>query len=84
MRMALIHSVPSGSMANARRSRLGDPLLAIAARYDLQVIEDATEALGAEYRGNAFTCEPAHNLVHRELLSGEGPALTSRRAEDIR
>jgi perosamine synthetase len=28
-----------------------DPLLAIAAHYDLTVIEDATEALGAEYRG---------------------------------
>jgi perosamine synthetase len=28
-----------------------DPLLALAARYDLRVIEDATEALGAQYRG---------------------------------
>ena len=28
-----------------------DPLLAIAAHYGLQVIEDATEALGARYRG---------------------------------
>lgn len=33
-----------------------DPLLAIAARYDLQVIEDATEALGAQYRGRAVGC----------------------------
>jgi perosamine synthetase len=30
-----------------------DPLLALAARYDLKVIEDATEALGAHYRGHA-------------------------------
>jgi putative membrane-bound dehydrogenase-like protein len=37
--------------------------------------------LGEVYRGNAFTCEPAHNLVSRALI-GEGPLPTARRAED--
>lgn len=36
--------------------------------------------LGEEYYGNVFTCEPVHNLVHREVLSG-GLVFNSRRAE---
>jgi putative membrane-bound dehydrogenase-like protein len=39
--------------------------------------------LGAEFRGNAFTCEPAHNLVSRALLS-DGPLPAARRADDER
>jgi putative membrane-bound dehydrogenase-like protein len=39
--------------------------------------------LGENYRGNAFTCEPAHNLVSRSLLS-EGPLPIARRADDER
>lgn len=39
--------------------------------------------LGDNYRGNAFTCEPAHNLVSRALL-GEGPLPSARRADDER
>jgi putative membrane-bound dehydrogenase-like protein len=38
--------------------------------------------LGAEYRGNAFTCEPVGNLVHREVLSTDGVTFTSQRAKD--
>jgi putative membrane-bound dehydrogenase-like protein len=30
------------------------------------------DALGAEYAGNAFTCEPTGNLVHREALRADG------------
>jgi len=37
--------------------------------------------LGEDYYGNAFTCEPVHNLVHREIL-GDNLILTSRRAAD--
>ena len=37
--------------------------------------------LGAEYYGNVFTCEPVHNLVHREVLSGE-LLFSSKRPED--
>jgi putative membrane-bound dehydrogenase-like protein len=37
--------------------------------------------LGPAFRGNAFTCEPAHNLVSRAILS-DGPLPSARRAED--
>ncbi len=33
------------------------------------------------YRGNAFTCEPVHNLVHRDVLSPRGASLVARRGE---
>jgi putative membrane-bound dehydrogenase-like protein len=38
--------------------------------------------LGEQYRGNAFTCEPAGNLVHREVLTTDGVTFTSQRAKD--
>jgi putative membrane-bound dehydrogenase-like protein len=38
--------------------------------------------LGAEYRGNAFTCEPVGNLVHREVLSTDGVTFSSQRTKD--
>lgn len=37
--------------------------------------------LGAEYFGNAFICEPVHNLVHREIVE-PGLAFASRRPGD--
>lgn len=37
--------------------------------------------LGREFYGNAFICEPVHNLVHREIVE-PGPALASRRPAD--
>ena len=40
------------------------------------------DRLGPEYHGNAFTCEPVNNLVHRQMLSASGVTFTSRRAED--
>jgi putative membrane-bound dehydrogenase-like protein len=36
--------------------------------------------LGEEFYGNAFTCEPVHNLVHREIIEADLSA--SHRAED--
>ncbi|MBI1842529.1 MAG: HEAT repeat domain-containing protein [Verrucomicrobia bacterium] len=36
--------------------------------------------LGESFYGNAFTCEPVHNLVHREVLESDGTQFTSRRA----
>ena len=39
--------------------------------------------LGEEYYGNAFTCEAVHNLVHREVLSGD-LIFSSKRAPDER
>lgn len=40
------------------------------------------ELLGPEFAGNAFLCEPVHNLVHREVVSAEGVSFVSRRAAD--
>ncbi|MGV3772386.1 MAG: neutral/alkaline non-lysosomal ceramidase N-terminal domain-containing protein [Verrucomicrobiales bacterium] len=37
--------------------------------------------LGDEFYGNAFTCEPVHNLVHREVME-QNLAFTSRRAPE--
>ncbi len=38
--------------------------------------------LGAEYFGNAFTCEPVHNVVHREVISDDGVTFAGHRAAD--
>ncbi|MEY4941374.1 MAG: hypothetical protein RIQ93_3109, partial [Verrucomicrobiota bacterium] len=38
------------------------------------------ELLGAEFAGNAFICEPVHNLVHRQVLQPSGVTFTSQRA----
>ncbi|HZW29456.1 MAG TPA: PVC-type heme-binding CxxCH protein, partial [Isosphaeraceae bacterium] len=38
--------------------------------------------LGPEFAGNAFTCEPVHNLIHRALVQPAGTTFTSRRAAD--
>lgn len=38
--------------------------------------------LGEEFYGNAFTCEPVHNLVHREVLERDGASFRSHRAAD--
>ncbi|MBI5766779.1 MAG: HEAT repeat domain-containing protein [Verrucomicrobia bacterium] len=38
------------------------------------------EVLGAGYAGNAFVCEPVHNLVHREVLRPAGATFTGDRA----
>jgi putative membrane-bound dehydrogenase-like protein len=37
---------------------------------------------GPLFAGSAFICEPANNLVHREVLVPEGISFTSKRAED--
>lgn len=36
--------------------------------------------LGADYAGNAFVCEPVHNLVHREIVQRAGVTFKSERA----
>ncbi len=35
------------------------------------------DALGEEYRGNGFTCEPTGSLVHREVLAADGVSFVS-------
>ena len=37
---------------------------------------------GAEYAHSYFVCEPANNLVHREVLEPDGISFTSHRAAD--
>jgi putative membrane-bound dehydrogenase-like protein len=36
----------------------------------------------AAYRGNTFVCDPANNLVHRDVLVPNGATFTARRAPD--
>jgi putative membrane-bound dehydrogenase-like protein len=40
------------------------------------------DLFGPHFAGNAFICEPVHNLVHREVVSPTGVTFTSRRAAD--
>ncbi|MDC0936696.1 HEAT repeat domain-containing protein [Pirellulales bacterium] len=40
------------------------------------------ELLGADFYGNAFTCEPVNQLVHRQVLAPRGVTFASRRADD--
>jgi len=46
----------------------------------LEIYRD--ELLGTNYYGNAFVCEPVHNLVHRMVLEPEGATFSARRAPD--
>jgi putative membrane-bound dehydrogenase-like protein len=40
------------------------------------------DLFGPHFAGNAFICEPVHNLVHREIVTPKGVTFTSRRAAD--
>ncbi len=40
------------------------------------------ELLGEAYRGDAFISEPVHNMVHRQVVSGNGVTFTSQRAQN--
>ncbi|MFM7751250.1 MAG: PVC-type heme-binding CxxCH protein, partial [Opitutaceae bacterium] len=40
------------------------------------------DLLGPTYAGNAFICEPVHNLVHREILRPAGATFRSERAPE--
>src|SRR5262249_6357930 len=40
------------------------------------------DLLPAEYRGGAFTCEPAGNLIHQEVLRQQGASFRSRPARE--
>ncbi len=42
------------------------------------------ELLPKEYRGNNFVCDPANNLIHRELLKENGAVFTATRAYEDR
>jgi putative membrane-bound dehydrogenase-like protein len=38
------------------------------------------DLLPAEFKGNAFTCDPTGNLIHREIMQPAGPTFTSKLA----
>jgi len=42
------------------------------------------DALPAEYRGDAFACDPTANLVHRDQLTPVGPTFASRMSNEGR
>jgi putative membrane-bound dehydrogenase-like protein len=42
------------------------------------------DGLGAEFRGNAFCCEPVHNLVHRDIVTAKGATFSASRAYEKR
>lgn len=40
------------------------------------------ELFGAGFAMSVFSCEPVHNVVHREVLTPDGATFTSKRADD--
>jgi hypothetical protein len=66
--------------ASKTLERFNDPQSAnrVTSACGLEIYRD--ELLGREFYGNAFTCEPVHNLVHREVLIPDGVTFRSRRA----
>ena len=40
------------------------------------------QLFGKAFVGNSFVSEPVHNLIHREVMSGDGVTFNSRRADD--
>jgi putative membrane-bound dehydrogenase-like protein len=81
-----IVSVPQGRdwnrifPASMTLERFNDPQSAnrVTSACGLEIYRD--ELLGKEFYGNAFTCEPVHNLVHREVLTPDGVTFRSARA----
>jgi putative membrane-bound dehydrogenase-like protein len=42
----------------------------------------AADAFPPDYRGNAFVCDPANNLIHRDVLVPNGATFTARRGDE--
>ncbi len=42
----------------------------------------AADAFPEAYRGNVFVCDPANNLIHRDVLINRGATFTAKRAAD--
>jgi len=66
--------------APARRLNQPDSVNTLTSGCSLMPYRD--DLFGADYAGSIFICEPANNLVHREMLVPDGISFTSRRAED--
>jgi putative membrane-bound dehydrogenase-like protein len=41
----------------------------------------AADLFPAAYRGNTFVCDPANNLVHRDILEAKGATFTAKRGD---
>ncbi len=65
---------------SAPAERPNDPLTAGHFTSACAVTIYRGDALPAAYRGNAFVAEPAHNLIHRDVLEAKGPTFVARRA----
>jgi putative membrane-bound dehydrogenase-like protein len=44
----------------------------------------SADSFPAAYRGNSFVCDPANNLIHRDILVPTGATFTARRADEGR
>ena len=62
--------------------RLNQPQSVNTLTSGCSVIPYRDTLFGSAYEGSVFICEPANNLVHREVLVPDGISFTSRRAED--
>lgn len=79
-------SVPEGpvaaqlfpALANLQLFKLSGPSGRPTAACGLGIYRD--DLLGAEFRGNTFTCEPVNLLVHRMQLVPKGSTFAGRRA----
>ncbi|MEX2559141.1 MAG: PVC-type heme-binding CxxCH protein, partial [Pirellulales bacterium] len=60
--------------------KLSGPPGGVTAACGLGIYRD--DLLGSQYTGNAFTCEPVNNLVHRRLLVPDGITFKAVRAGD--
>jgi putative membrane-bound dehydrogenase-like protein len=58
--------------------KLSGPPGRVTAACGLGIYRD--QYLGAEYFGNAFTCEPVNNVVHRQVLTPEGVTYRGERS----
>lgn len=66
--------------ASETAERFNDPshVNRVTSACGLEIYRD--ELLGKEFYGNAFVCEPVHNVVHREVLTPDGITFRSARA----
>lgn len=62
--------------------RLNQPQSVNTLTSGCSVIPYRDTLFGTTYAGSLFICEPANNLVHREVLVPDGISFTSHRAED--
>jgi putative membrane-bound dehydrogenase-like protein len=66
--------------ASKLEPRFNDPWAAGYFTSACSVVVYRGDGLPAEYRGNAFVCEPVHNLVHRDLLVPHGVSFVAEPA----